>query len=450
MRRFILHDRYNYTSFLSCLDDNSFSKKDLDKKVILGFLRDGILYYKETFIKGLRKEFTHQVFNLDDEVGFIDSSESIELEPKKDTSKEPFDVFVSFFKERREFLQEKKVSIDLTGGVDSRLIASVLSYLKIPFDTVFSLGAGNDEERKIVKEVSEQLGKKLDIIMVNDIESEQELESLFNLSDGMWDVFGIKSLNEVQWWRKQKGYDLAITGVGGELYKDFWWQQDFPFYNSKKTRFNRLLNVRFNRASIPGDWLAGEVRSLVEEDEQKLLDKMFELKTPLNTRTYDQIYFHLKIKEQISVLSHAANSIIPTYSPLLEEELLSVGYNLPRSQRFFNRFHRHVITRLTPGISRIRTSDGGMSVSSDFTYMTGDLFKFFKTKTSRVLALPGKRAKKQKSDLPMPVEERLKESIALLKEADIFSESVPEDYYEIPRILWGRILTLGFVLERLR
>ncbi|MGN8224557.1 asparagine synthase-related protein [Gracilimonas sp. BCB1] len=450
MRRFILHDRHTYSSFLSCLDDNSFSKKDLNRKAILGFLRDGILYHNQTFIEGLRKEFTHQVFNLDHERGFIDSSESIELEPKKDTSEEPLDAFVSFFKERREFLKGKKVSIDLTGGVDSRLIASVLSYLKIPFDAVFSLGAGSDEERKIVKAVSEQLGIKLDIIKVKDIKTTQELGSLFALSDGLWDIFAIRSLYEVQGWRKQKGYDLAITGVGGELYKDFWWQQDFPFYKSRKNRLARLLNVRFNRVSIQGQRLDEDMRSIVEPEERNIFDKMSELETSMNTKTYDQIYLHLKIKEQISVLSHAANSIIPTYSPLLESELLSIGYSLPRSTRFFNRFHRQVITKLTPGISQVRTTDGGMSVSSSPPFVARDIFKFVKTKTARVLALLSKRAEKQKPDLPMLIEERLKKSISLLKEADIFSKSAPEDYHEISRILWGRILTLGFVLEKIR
>lgn len=449
MRRFIFQGKHSYSSFLECLGENKFSLDDLNKTAVLGFLRDGILYHDETFINGLKKDFTHQVLSLDDEKGFVDSPGNIELGSDTIASRNALSAFVSFFERRKELLKDKKISIDLTGGSDSRLLASVLHDLEIPFDAVFSLGAGSDEERKIVKEVAEQLGIRLNLISVNEIESEQELASFFALGDGMWDVLGMRSLHKVQSWRKKEGYELAITGVGGELYKDFWWQQDFPFYRSKKNRLDRLLNIRFNRVSVPAHWLKERMKPLVKVDTEMLLDRMSVLQTNMNTKTYDEIYFHLKIKEQISVLSHAANSIIPTYSPLLESDLLSIGYNLPRSNRFLNRFHREVITRLAPEVSRIRSTDGGMSVSSDLTYLGRDIFKFARTKMSRLLEILGKPDDKNHPDVQGFIGNKIDEGIKLLKEAGIFTHRVPEDYHEMPRILWGRILTLGFVLKKL-
>jgi hypothetical protein len=105
-------------------------------------------------------------------------------------------------------------------------------------------------------------------------------------------------------------------------------------------------------------------------------------------------------------------------------------------------------------VAKIDTTDGRMSVSTDIAYLSKDVLKFAKTKSARLISIKVNRRKGKPSPSPeLPllqfVSAKIQSSVRRLKEAGVFDESVPEDYKRLPNIIWGRILTLGFVLEKL-
>ncbi|MFA5668009.1 MAG: asparagine synthase-related protein [Balneolaceae bacterium] len=452
MRVFITDDGFSYNSFLECIADSGFTAKDLDKQAVLEFLIYGELYFDRTFVKKVRKEFNHQPYLLSAEKGFL---ENIDLDQNPLVNKsisDPMHQFIHFFEKRKEHLnQRNKISIDLTGGIDSRLIASTLQYLNIPFEAVFSLDSGTEKEATIVKKVANELGVKLHIVKSNEVSSKSELKELFRFGDGCWDLLGMKSLRNTQNWRKENGADLVITGVGGELYKDFFWQQDFPFYQSPRSSIKKLVNLRMYPLDIKSEWLPVPLRSTLAGVQKDFIERLNGFKSSINTKTYDQIYYNVRVKEQISLISSATLNYLETYSPLLEAELLNIGYNLPRRKRFMNRFHRELISKMSPQVAKIPTTEGGMSVSDNGIYIAKDLLKYGIDKSKKIVSKlilkskeNGNTVKEKKNDL---VDRELKKAVQILKSNDILNSQLKIS--ELPQKLKGRIITVSYVINEL-
>jgi hypothetical protein len=55
------------------------------------------------------------------------------------------------------------------------------------------------------------------------------------------------------------------------------------------------------------------------------------------------------------------HATLDTYVPLLERELVSIGVSMPHHKRLFHRFHRELLTLLSPETARFRTTRGGTS-----------------------------------------------------------------------------------------
>jgi hypothetical protein len=457
MRQFINEEGAKFSSFLDAVSSGNYKiPSRLDKTALLEFLTFGSIYGEKTFLMGIKKEATHQPYSINPETGWIEeiqcmnnplqSSQNLSIEEVKDN-------FIDFFRPLKDRFAGRKISIDLTGGIDSRLIAALLLYLEIPFDAVYSRLSGGEREQIIVERIAQEFGIPLKIISPPDeITSADEINDLVELGDGMWDPLGLRSMRMTQSWRKENNYDLAITGAGGELYKDFWWQQDFPFYRRNNPRLSRLLHMRMYPAILPRDWLGREIRTKFDPFIPDFISRLENYKQELNTQTYDQIYYHLRIKEQISVLSHASANYLPVWSPLLEPELLKAGYNLRRRDRFFNRFHRAVISECNTQLANIPTSDGEMTVSNDPVDLVKDMFRFTRQKSKRVFThfrkgrpepTPGSES------VNLSIHTEVSKVIDGLKKVDLFSDEAPDEPSEYPDILHGRLLAIGYLIDRL-
>lgn len=453
MRIFQTEDGTVYNSFLECLDERKCTLNDLNNSAVAEFLIYGQLHGKATFLKNVTKRFTHQPYRLDINEGLIKSSIEHSNPLQKRTPnllKEDQKRFLSFFEDRTDQFKDKKISIDLTGGIDSRLIASVLYALDVKFDAMFSMISGDDDELKIVQELSKKLGVDLHVIREENLIDEKESEALYQLSDGIWNPFKIRSLSKAQSWRKSQNYDMVITGVGGELYKDFFWQQDFPFYSSKKHRIERLNKLRMYPSMISEEWIDERFRAEYTKFQINFIDELKRYKKELNTQTYDQIYYHIRIKELSSAYSNMSSNYLPVYSPLLAPELLEIGYNLKRRHRFFNYFHRSVITHCSPEISNIPTTEGGVSVSAKGSFIFRDLFKYGANKSNALYSkLIGKRTTSTHNKYKN-LDAAIEDSINNLKQAEILSEAAPESALSYPDEIVGRLLSLGKLINQLK
>src|SRR5207245_6966712 len=112
----------------------------------------------------------------------------------------------------------ERVSVDLTGGIDSRLLAVVLNYFGLRFEVAASGVPGNSDVQ-IARAVAEALGK--DFHLTTHDAAGSDWNELFVISDGLFDLGKTGRPIQLQKDRVKRGITLALSGAGGELYKDF-------------------------------------------------------------------------------------------------------------------------------------------------------------------------------------------------------------------------------------
>lgn len=442
-----------YNRFSELLSTGKFSVDDLNFKSVLHFLCFGQLHFNHTLLNDVNKTFDYNRNILDKKTGLIPVvSKNLQLRSQalpKDTAEH----FITFFSERLHHLKTRNVTLDLTGGVDSRLLAVLFHHFEIPFEAFYSMDSGDHEELKIVKRVAESLNIPLTIAESPEVNGDKVYDELFHLVDGHFDIRKVISLRNIQKQRKMAGFDTLITGIGGAFFKDFFWQQDFPFYNKKTVNFERLFNIRMHFLDIHSDWLGERIRPLKDFIKSDFINAIKTCRQDVNSRTYDQIYFQIKDRELCSLMSAASSEYLTVYSPLYEQEVLDIGYNLPRKQRFLNQFHREIISRLNPEVSKIRTTSSGMSVSNRKINVLRDSLFFFSSKSVKLMKkIRYRNQEESRKNVKFQnnfLIEKCRDSIQALKEHDILSLQAPANPESYPSLLQGRLMTLGYLIKKI-
>jgi hypothetical protein len=122
---------------------------------------------------------------------------------------------------------------DVTGGFDTRLVVAMLHYLKLPFRGWVS---GRDDEADVT--IAKQLGERLGFPCGQvDVSEMTEAAAAFGVQQFERQAF----LRPFQAWLDMMFGNaqcpecdgLRISGHGGEQFRDFPWQQEFPFYGMR-------------------------------------------------------------------------------------------------------------------------------------------------------------------------------------------------------------------------
>ena len=123
--------------------------------------------------------------------------------------------------------------------MDTRALVCMLHYLGLNFEVAVR-GKNTDPDVLIATEVAEAIERPLHICYSSVDDLESQLPSVLNICDGLLDVTKSYSALQVQRERVTRGITLMLSGNGGELYRDDWWLQDFPFYARKEANIERL------------------------------------------------------------------------------------------------------------------------------------------------------------------------------------------------------------------
>lgn len=289
----------------------------------------------------------------------------------------------SFFHSLSIALKNLNTTVDLSGGFDSRLNAVFLHHYNLQFRTSLS-GQFSNKDYKIAKKVAAVLGIPFDFYN-HSIENLNldTLKAIITETDGQIDVLSFHRNYGHLKERLSKGAQIMIHGAGGEMFKDFWWLHDFPFYNKRKTNLEKLYSLRIESISFPHSILKGKLKRESQELKSNLLDRFSIYSKETNTKTLDQIYFNYKMAGFSRSYLSVNNKFLMCYAPLMEYELVQLGYNLPRKKRFMSFFHKQKITKLNRKVSRIITTDSTSASSIPF-YLILDFFLFFSDSLKRL------------------------------------------------------------------
>jgi Asparagine synthase len=440
------------TSFLALCDRRGVTFSDVDPLAVAELLDLGHVYGERTLIPAIRPLLPGRVYELRRDAAPIAHDASL---PGIDVPPPPDFTLERFFDELSEALRGLRVSVDLTGGTDTRLVATLLArYL----DTEYAVtGVPGNRDIEIAARVARVLDAPLHVQLHETGELEAELVDLFHASDALCDMLTFHRLRQNALARRARGVDVALTGAGGELYKDFWWLQDLPRYRSRHANLERLFDLRFRPVGLPPDMLRGEYARAAADVRGRILRAMQDLVMPLNTQTYDRIYYEMKMRVMAARFISMTSRLLPCHTPLLDPELVRLGYSLPRSSRFFNSFHRRHVTTAFPEVARIPTAEGGMSLSTQPARQVIDTVAYTGDKLRRATAKMREQAtgaplRQQRPDHPglIPAARAcpaFAAGLRKLRACGVLARGVDE--HTVPDRYVGRLLTLGMLAERL-
>jgi len=445
------------TSFLDLIEFESLSKSQLSREAVVEFINFGNIFFNRTFFDSIRKIGGNQIltFHANGKVTSFNKS----LPDIEDTTTGT--SFLEFFEQLSSSIKDQKVSVDLTGGIDSRLVAVLFDYFGLDFE-VSVVGASGDRDKEISSEVAEKLKHPFDVFNVTSQSAAsvgEQLDELFTVCDGCGDLFRNYFPFQHQKARANRGVTLAVSGNGGELYKDFWWLQDFPFYNRKQSNIEKLYDLRIHSIPFNHSHFISEYSHVSRNLKARTLKQLAEFTMDINTKTYDNIYFKYKMQEVAGQGVTRSNNFsrCKKYVPLLELDLVRYGFNLPRKERFFNNFHRKTITNINRNVAGIQTTEGGMSVSSQKIKMVQDIFRYVNNRGIRLtkkiapklLKKPYVRQAGSRDCLYSQVRKlsSTKDAIELLKDEGIINGGLKTIAIEDEHL--GRLVSLGLLLKHM-
>jgi asparagine synthetase B (glutamine-hydrolysing) len=442
--------RHVSTSFLALASSEGLRSNDLDAEALVEFFHFGYIGFGRTFFSSIRKiEATHiLVCAAGDKMHVIPK-------PVPGIHVAPAHCLEEFMALLAASVGGETVSMDLTGGIDSRLMAVLLSYFGVPFEVAAS-GVSGTTDLVIAEQVAEVLDRHFHITYHHIDDFESTVPEIFGLGDGLFDVVRYHRAFQLQHDRISRGVSLVMSGTGGELFKDFWWLQDFPFYCRRKPDLQRLYSFRIAPVELKHSYLSSRYRGLSHTYRQRLLEKLSALVVPGNTQTYDQIYYSFKMRDYAGRFLTNTSHLVPCYAPYLERGAVAYGYHLPRSSRFFNNFHRRTMTRLCPEAANIETTEGGVSASSSTLKIAADLSKYVANRFGRLTRKVGQKVLRRSylrdqspdhPDLYSHVRGIIAErkSLQHLKETQIIDNKT--ELKEIEDRYLGNILTLSMLLD---
>jgi hypothetical protein len=442
-------------SFLELASFDGLAPSQLDLEAVVEFLHFGNINFDRTFFPSIRKLSGEVIARVSTQSGisFVEKSLPDFAAPTQYSLEDSLrDLAASVSGER--------VSVDLTGGMDTRIIAILLHYYGLPFEVAIR---GNEEDLdvQIAREVAATLGKDLQVCHPRIDRLENDLDNVLGICDGLMDVVTSYGSLQLQYERARRGITLMVSGAAGELFRDHFWLQDFPFYARRQPNLERFCDLRLLPTDPDHSLLAGKYRDLSRGYRARLLRDLSRFAVEGNTQTYDQITYRVLYHESIGRFLTNHSQVLPCSAPYMERETARYGYHLPRSQRFFDYYFRKTATQRLPVAARNRTTKN-YTMSTESAFLQKDVYKYAGDKLTRVRRRLGQRYFRRdyrscgKLDQPLghtqlfPTlrrSERVRSAVEQLKDAGVLNPAVSLEAIKDQHL--GTVLTLGLVMDRL-
>jgi hypothetical protein len=263
-----------------------------------------------------------------------------------------------FFEGMATSLQSSKVSVDLTGGLDSRLIAGLLSYFGLRFETGLS-GAQHYSEFARAEEVSARLDRRFRRYGHDLEQISEELRSQIRRSEGLVDVVGTHRASLMQEARRAEGFDLVIGGVGGENFNDYTLVQDLPWIGRRQANLERFFDLRLNALQFPESLLEPPFAQAQNGFRERMLNRLQSYRAGRAVDTYLNIFYRHRVGPASAVQVSATQRLgMGHLMPLMDYQLFCFAYRMPLSDRVASAWHRRLIRSHAPLLAGMPSTSG--------------------------------------------------------------------------------------------
>jgi len=429
----------------------------VDSRSVLEFIAHGGNFGRHTPVSTIHKIRRHEILRLT-----VADSGAVEIVdkhlPATDASGDAF--VLDYFSTFARSMANQRVSVDLTGGFDTRLIACLLGKMGLDFDCGVAGRPGSSDVR-IAHQVAETLGRQLyphehDISTVA-----TDLPAVFLTGDGLSEIPRLHRNRQLCLSRLARGIETMVHGGGGGLFQDHYYVHDFPRYGTKAFDLERLYRIRVMPVIIPDAHLTRSAAHTLADLRATTIANFEKCREETNNQTYERIFYELRMTEFYGVtFTNYINMGMGVEAPFLDYRMYHVATTMSPWSRTFMLWHRRTTTKHCPKLAALQTNLGYTASSQPWRvlmesgkYMRVQAGRVGRKLTERHLGKslfhrvgaleadpPGYRQKLRESALFMRALERL-------KVADILAGGLqPEDVRDTHV---GRVITMGTLLAYL-
>lgn len=301
---------------------------------------------------------TYWSYEVDQNLSRLSESQSVDC------------MIESFSNSLKQILEkEGEVWLSLTGGLDSRTIAALANYSKIPFKT-YAHGPLDSRDVFLAEHISHKKGWDYEYFRLPDDWGKQRsswFDFVLGQVDGHLDVIKMSRTIREQTIKAQQ-MNVSLWGFGGELHRGIYWKHEF-FLSDNKTHLNydRLMDYRVIPAngSILSDadrWnpfvrneILTRLRVIGEQNpDWPLFTKLDMIGTLLER--------HICGTTIASVLGQQRVIL-----PFNLKENISRNFSINYRWRTHSRLFRSILERIAPDLAEIDTADGGPATRMKFS-----------------------------------------------------------------------------------
>lgn len=335
-----------------------------------------------------------------------------------------------------------KIGCTITGGIDSRtILANLVSEGIRP--TLAISGKDEQVDVRIAKKIATTLD--LNCLVVSDEADENNwIEKAYSAADGCEGICGIYRLNKYA--RKLKAIDIELQfgGLNGEMYKNSFINQDFPFYFGK-ANWRKYYKYKIATFDIDKHLFGSRMQSIIESLPIQIIEWLSTHDGISKADKYLAAGYEI-MQARCNLNVNMFSKYVAFYNPLMERKMAAYAFGENPYKFEMQAFQREEVTKLCPEIMNIET-DRGLTCNlkrKNVEFIKSYLY-IIKIGLQRLFNRKKVDIRIDSSFTQGMNDERLAKSLDRVKEMDIINHDVSID--DIPVRLVDRLFTIGLVFS---
>ncbi len=350
MRRFFID--YNsiavHKEFREIIDKDA--NVEPNYNAIAEFLYFGCVYSDETLIKGIFISDPNKYYVITDEK--IESFQK-KLKPLGEIQVSDEDL-VKLIHTVCESIKGMDIFCTITGGIDSRTILSCLLYNGVrPKLNITGLDSNIDV--MIAREIAQKTGLDLLQISENDRNQNWINEMINAASIGCTGICGYYRLYEKAKKISEYGQVVEFGGVAGEMYKNSFINQDYPFYYGAPC-WKKFIKQKITVFDFPEGICGDRIQSIIRQMDTKLLNWLSKYNGKKAESYLEAGYFILQ--QRYAGIGMMNSHFYINYNPLLERNIAAYAFSKNPYRLEMQSFQRKQVSKYYPLLKSIKTDRG--------------------------------------------------------------------------------------------
>ena len=252
-------------------------------------------------------------------------------------------------------------AVDITGGLDSRVVAAAMLSAGRRFTAVVT-GDENDIDVVLSRRIAQRFGLPHihHPVLTDGRRLWEQARRALSFCDGEYNVLLYARILDVHELLSET-FDVSINGSNGEICKGYWWEVLHP-------RLGRPGNFDAKNVAAKRFVFEGDVNDLLAHPFEEDIATYFAgvirranagLEQAPNTAQMDHVYLTLRMQRWQGRIASSTSRLWPLASPFLWRRVMEIALSMPPAVRVRQRMTRNLIEHMQPSLAALPTAIGG-------------------------------------------------------------------------------------------